>query len=121
MAANPEIENQEVNTRVGVGKLQNIVGWEPRPMRLADIFLAYREWWRQHALKTGYLSAEEKNDEQALDEVMWESDDAESEFKGIAYNWNLRKDSLTEQSDECLRFLAELLGDYKRAVTNQYE
>lgn len=33
--------------------------------------------------------------------------------------YNLRRDSVTDQETPTLKLLAELLGDYKRAVTNQ--
>jgi hypothetical protein len=67
-----------------------------RPIRLADVLLAIPNQYGQK-LSTGYISGDRIN-------VSLEADTLDV----VAY-WNLRKDDLTEQSDECINFLYELL------------
>lgn len=87
--SNPEIREQEINTRTREGKLQNIVGWEPRPIRLADVLdaMCFGEFDNMPALR-----AEQEKAHQ------------------VVIMWNLHKDDLTEQSDETISFLADLLS-----------
>lgn len=66
---------------------------ELRPIRLADVLLAI------------------KNKSILVDITgnFWEWRSMNEAPRSFAATWNLRKDDLTEQSDECITFLAELL------------
>ena len=79
------------------------------PIRLADVLLAQRAWWKQHALKNHYI--DNADDEEGLREVLLESDSFEGERLGILENWNLFTDTLDSQSDETITFLANLLSN----------
>ena len=61
------------------------------PIRLADVLLAIMEVDVEKAFPT-------------------ENYPATKIIAMIVGRWNLRKDDLTEQSDECVAFLAQLLG-----------
>src|SRR4029077_17503177 len=69
------------------------VGAENAPVRLADVLLAIKRNVKEGRDKTEYLF------------------DIVSELWGKrkAWGWNLHKDDLTEQSAECITFLADLL------------
>lgn len=64
-----------------------------RPVRLADVLLALPTLWVQPKTDVG-------NGTRSINSGMMNS--------GIS--WNLRRDDLAEQSDECVSFLAELLS-----------
>ena len=64
-----------------------------RPIRLADVLLAIPTLWVQPKTDVG-------NGTRFIHSGMANS--------GIS--WNLRRDDLAEQSDECVAFLANLLG-----------
>lgn len=70
----------------------NAAIWEP--VRLADVLLAIGDRERIHVGGRGRF-------------FTFKGDDMRDMVGGRF--WNLRKDDLTEQSDECLAFLAELL------------
>lgn len=82
-------------------------GWKilGRPIRLADVLLAisHQSYFIGTSIREGYgcWYKTEKD----------ENGDWNSELIGCPeiYSWNLRTDSLTEQSDETLQFLADLL------------
>ena len=69
-----------------------------RPVRLADVLLA--------------IERSDHDELYSVGEGGWFYQDT---LQGDGYAnmdvlWNLRKDDLTEQSDECVSFLAQLLG-----------
>jgi hypothetical protein len=59
-------------------------------IRLADVLLAMHERNRG-------------------DDIYVHMNGAIIQFQGASEVWNLRKDDLTEQSDECIKFLSDLL------------
>lgn len=74
-------------------------GIEPeRPIRLADVLLAIDKFGN-------YCIAARENGT-----FMVYGDDCEWRANGKLLFWNLRKDSLEDQSPECLEFLANLLA-----------
>lgn len=81
------------------------LGCEVRPIRLADVLCALAsEPWEY----TAWL------DESTFETPMFLMRKKLEKLKKMAdkkyITWNLRNDSLTEQTPECLWFLAELLG-----------
>lgn len=91
--ANPEINSgqflqewsiEEINTNPRVAVV--------RPIRLADVLLAIG---KKTTHDFGYYCCDNGVIAQT--------------GSGAKANWNLRKDDLTEQSDECIIFLADLL------------
>lgn len=73
-----------------------------RPIRLADILLA---------IESSFLAAS-KNVEEVVIAETGSFGVVRNETQQVAWHpiyWKLRKDNLTEQSDECIKFLAELL------------
>lgn len=85
IAANPEIMELkfgEFVTSLGSGE-------DTRPIRLADVLLVIEGRFSEAEIIT--------------------KDPYYETFGDIISRWNLRKDSLTDQSDECLAFLANLL------------
>lgn len=70
-----------------------------RPLRLADVLLAALTKWRN--------TPDLKEEPRMWLEFVAALCNGSSEF--VPQAWNLRKDDLAEQSDECLAFLANLL------------
>lgn len=72
-----------------------------RPIRLADVLLAIDDWPQHHnpilwwTKVEGLLGIRDAG----MKELLF----------FICTNWNLRKDNLNDQSDECVSFIAELL------------
>lgn len=98
VAANPQVGNYDV-CPCGMSDCQNFRdGRIDAPIRLADVLLAvphlkpkdHRNIVRGQAESVGNVG-----------------------FMTVICEWNLRKDDLTEQSDECLTFLADLLTQSK--------
>lgn len=90
ISANPEIGKQETNLRISRGRIQNIEGWQSRQIKIADILLVLQE-------KSGwYFTGVAKG------MMIFESG-------ARYYYYNLRADDLTQQSEECISFLYELL------------
>jgi hypothetical protein len=70
---------------------------EGRPIRLADVLLAIGHIIKARGSQFGFITVDSYG-------CIWKGTPHE-----IACEWNLRKNDLTEQSDECISFLAELL------------
>lgn len=80
-----------------VFKIVEIIG---RPIRLADVMLAMRESFTEAGAASGTSTFETFVKAIAV---------VAGGGKG-ATSWNLRQDDLAKQSDECVAFLAQLLG-----------
>jgi hypothetical protein len=93
------VANPEISSR---GKCHASCGKRfPDEVRLADVLLAMnsgnnKRWWAVDCVGEIIELTYKEGTEQA---TVVETD----------IYWNLRKDDLTEQSDECLEFLADLL------------
>jgi hypothetical protein len=108
----PKIAKQEVNSRTGGPHTQKFTGWEPCPIRLADVLVAISEKQNQDGLRfpaketmtqgiivstsgqIGYMVVDKSNSPR---------------LDGETTTWNPRNDYLSAQSEECIEFLADLL------------
>ena len=80
----------------GVSLIETFEG-EERPIHLADVLLAIDKKGDEHHLTSeGQFALYDPEDGNMYLSKVW---------------WNLRKDDLTEQSDECITFLADLLNE----------
>lgn len=99
--ANPDIVVDEIGHENGeqAPEIERVY----REVRLADVLLAIQEESGAHALPSeedGGSTESMKYNAQVWRDRRWSE---------TLYGWNLRRDDLTEQSDECIDFLYQLL------------
>lgn len=76
---------------------------DTRPIRLADVLLALESKHREdYAIVSNGFFLTWRSDNRFGQDGDWKGANTEA-------RWNFRKDDLSEQSDECIAFLAELL------------
>ena len=98
--SSPAIANEQIMYRIKRVDTESFSSWEERPIRLADVLLAidnnstFPDGFPQYAVATDGFIGKLVDMKSLPPKGAW---------------WKLKKDDLTEQSDECLEFLTSLI------------